>query len=195
MRAVVVTALFAGLLVAIVAGTAAQAQPVRIDAADNAAGLEVRVEPDGPVPLDSRLQFVTQTARKGYLVLLLIEPDGDVRQIYPRLQDDGLPFGATDETNALLPGRPATIPDAANVLGNFELFAAEPGAHAVVALLSPVPVQLVGVTDLPSDGGDVAVAVRNVLEMARGLRVAPRGGRGAPVPLRWSMAVATFKVD
>jgi len=128
------------------------------------------------------------------LILLLVEADGSVRQIYPRLESDALPFGATDESNALSPGRPVTIPDAGNILGNFELFANAAGDNAVVALLSPVPVQIVGVAELAEDQKDIEAITRSVVEMVRNLRIPTRTGKPPSRALNWSVEKKFFQV-
>lgn len=161
---------------------------------NNRAGLDIQVISEGEIAVGSRLQFVVSTRLKGYLILLLLEPGATVRQIYPVLLDGNLPYGADDQTNTLLPGRPATIPDTANVLGNFEFFATSPGPHAVAALLSPVPVQLVALSELAADGHDVSSATQQLVAMVRELRVVPRGGKPPTADLRWSVAVRSYQV-
>lgn len=186
-------AVLAGLLT--VAGDGLHAQGKNPDDAGNAAGLEIKIEPAGPIKAGTAMRVVVTTRKRGYLVVLTVEPDGEVRQIYPHFHGGGLPFGANDETNALQPGRPMTIPNAANILGNFELFATRPGSNAVIALLSPVPVQLVGVSELPNTSRDATSAVQDVMAMAKQLRVAPRNSQAALTAPRWSAAAANFQVD
>ncbi len=193
MRFLIRIAVVGSLLVAGVTGAVGQSR--RPKPPDNAAGLELQVFPNGPVQAGSRLKFVVSARRPGYLILLLVEADGSVRQIYPRLESDALPFGASDESNALRPGRPVTVPDAGNILGNFELFANAAGHTAVVALLSPVPVQLVGVSELPEDQRDVEAATRSVIEMVRNLRIPTRTGKPQSRALNWSIEKRFFQVE
>lgn len=173
----------------------AHAQPAVLDVGANSAGLTIRLASAGPVRAGASLQFVLTARRKGYLILLGVEPSGEVRQIFPALPGDILPFGANDETNALRPGKPMTIPDMSNVLGNFELFAAGPGKAAVIALLSPVPVQVIGLTELPASTGDVTAAVKAVLELVKDLLVLPRSERAKMGTLSWSSQALIYDVE
>ena len=192
MRSVLLGALLAGILSVAAPHVWAQDRPSK--APDNSAGLDIQLAGDGDIEVGSRLQFVVRTRKRGYLILLLLEPGATVRQIYPMLLNGNLPYGANDQTNALLPGRPATIPDATNVLGNFEIFATSPGPHAVAALLSPVPVQLVALSELPSDGLDLDSTTQSLIAMVRDLRVVPRGRKGTTSELLWSIVVKPYQV-
>ena len=162
---------------------------------DNSARLDIRITPSSPVRLGSQLQLIVSTRQRGYLVVLAVDPTGDVKQIFPSITGDGLPYGATDQTNALKPGRPMMVPDPANVLANFELFAAATGTSAVIAVLSPIPVQLVSLTELPSASADVPTVVQNVFDMVKSLRVAPRNERAALAAPRWSMMAVSYQVE
>ena len=170
------------------------AEPEVIASGANSAGLEIRIDASPPIRNGSSIRITTTAKRRGYLVLLMIEPGGEVRQIFPLIQSDLLPFGATLETNAIRPGIPLTIPDPANVLGNAEQFATGPGKSAVVALHSPVPVQLVGLTELP-DAASVSAAVKNVFELVKGLQIVPRSDRAKPVSLTWSSTALVYGVE
>ena len=163
--------------------------------ADNAAGLALKVAPPGVIPLGSGLKFVVSTRKRGYLILMTVDPTGDVRQIFPAIPADGLPVGATDETNALKPGRPMIVPDAGNALGRFELVASMPGACAVIALLSPVPVQLVSLSEVSSASPYVRKVVDGVFEMVKSLRIAPRNERAALAAPKWSMLAEIYQVE
>lgn len=178
-----------------VGGQQSQAgEPQLIASGDNTAGIELRLEATRPIRAGAGITIVTSTKRRGYLVLLMVEPSGEARQIFPLITGDLLPFGATIETNGIRPGKPVSIPDPANVLGNAELFAAGPGKAAVIALHSPVPVQIVGLTELP-DTADVVAAVKNVFAMVKGLRILPRLEGGKPVVLNWSSAALIYDVE
>ena len=186
---------FAFIAISVAIGAQSPARSQAPDKADNRAGVEIRIEPASPVPAGSHLRFIVGTRKRGYLILLTVDPGGEVRQIFPSLKGETLPFGANDETNALKPGRPMAVPDPRNILGNFELFASTPGTAVAIALLSPVPVQVVGLAELPATPSDATTAVRNVFEMVKSLRVSPRNERAALAAPRWSMAAATYVIE
>ena len=171
------------------------AQLLQPEAKDNSASVVIEMEPGSPVATGSHLQFKITARARGYLILLAIDAEGGVKQIFPSLSGDGLPYGATDETNSLKPNSPVAVPDPRNVLGNFELFATTPGPAAAIALVSPVPVQLVSLADLPASTSDVATSVRNVFEMIKDLRIAPRNARAALAAPKWSMVGFEYRVE
>jgi hypothetical protein len=160
----------------------------------NSAGLVLKVVPSSAIKIGARLQVTVSSRQRGYLILLAVDAAGDARQIFPAIAGDSLPPGATDETNAVKPGQPITLPNKANPLSNFELTANASGTSAVVALLSPIPVQLISLSEL-GGASDALTGVQSVFDMVKELRVAPRDERAALAAPQWSMAAATYEVE
>jgi hypothetical protein len=192
----ILAAVVTGMAVWAVQGASpCHAQTISAEPGDNSAGLEVLVEPRGTIPQGAQMLFAASAKARGFLLLFSIEPDGTVRQLYPHLTADGLPLGANDNTNALAPNRPMVLPDSRNALGNFEKYATQRGTAAVVALLSPQPLQLVDLADVSTGSGDVDGTVKAVFEAIRALRIAPRDERATLATPQWSMTALAYQVE
>ena len=115
---------------------------------DNSAGLTLDIIPGGDVIAGSKIGFRFTTKKPGYLILLNVDADGKLSQIFPEAPTEA---GAVrDEPCLIKPGKPLIIPQLGSSYATFE-FVAEPpaGVAMFVALLSDKPVQLVDLPNAP----------------------------------------------
>jgi len=145
---------------------------------ENPAGLSVDLVPKLEVPAGSKIGFRVATRRAGYLILLDVDANGRLTQIFP--DPTAATRGLRDTINLIKPqrGRP---------YAGFE-FVAEPpaGVAMVVGLLSDKPVQVVDLPDTPPPAFAPANALKYVRDQARTLKVADPDG-GPLAQLNWSI--------
>ncbi len=171
--------------------------PVAPDLAttDNAAGVTIDILPAEQFAIGSKVGFRVTTQKPGYLILIDVDAAGKVTQRYPNLYSMALPAGASENANLVQPGKPVAIPDLSNPFAHFEYIAEAPaGQGLIMALISPRPVHVVDLPDVPPEMLGGKAAVDFLRDAARRLRIA---GRDASAPLadpQWSFAVKPYAI-
>jgi hypothetical protein len=129
---------------------------------DNGAGLTLDIIPGGEVIAGSKIGFRFTTKKPGYLILLNVDAEGKLSQIFPEAPTEA---GAVrDEPCLIKPGKPLIIPQLGSPYATFEFIAEPPAGVAMfVALLSDKPVQLVDLPNAPPP----AFAPANTLKYVR----------------------------
>ena len=206
-RSKIVQRAVAGLSAAVLAGTATLAQaprsvtilpdvpeapattrapdisPMRLELlnstvkVENSAGVSVDLLPRLEVPAGSKIGFRIATKKTGYLILLDVDANGRLTQIFPN--PTAATHGLREATNLIKPGRPLTLPQFGTPYTRFDFVADLPaGIAMVVALLSDKPVQVVDLPDTPPPGFAPGDTLKYVRDQARTLKVPnPEGGR------------------
>jgi hypothetical protein len=163
--------------------------------AENAAGVELDILPSDRFPIGAKVVFRVTVKKPGYLILIDVDSTGKVTQRFPNLYSMALPAGASENANLVEPGKTAAIPNLANPFAHFEYVAEAPaGPGLIVAMLSPKPVHVVDLPDVPRDMLGTQAAVGFLCDAARALRIA---GRDAGAPLAdpaWSFAVRAYSI-
>lgn len=129
---------------------------------DNSAGLTLDIIPGGEVTAGSKIGFRFTTKKPGYLILLNVDAEGKLSQIFPEAPTEA---GAVRNEPCLVkPGKPLIIPQLGSPYATFEFIAEPPAGVAMfVALLSDKPVQLVDLPNAPPP----AFAPTNTLKYVR----------------------------
>ena len=123
---------------------------------ENPAGVTLDLFPGPEVAAGSKMGFRISTHKSGYLILLDVDADGKLTQIFPNTAT--VTRGEHGASNRVRAGRALTIPQAGGPYANFEFFAELPAGIAMaVAMLSDRPVE---VMDLPDDAAAVVRAGR-----------------------------------
>jgi len=186
---------YLGVLLTFVAGSAAQTafgqgnDPVNIP---NTAKVSLQMSPDRTVPVGSRISFRVTTRKPGYLMLVDIDADGKMSQIFPSPEM----IGESEEgaANFVRPGEELVVPNSAAQKKGFEYIITPPiGSAAVVAILSERRVQLL---DLPDDAQKPRTETETVSYLAgwtSGLRV-PDTGTGKMQPSNWSFDIKPYSI-
>lgn len=161
--------------------------------AENPAGLELEILPDLELLAGTRVSVRVATKKRGYLILVDVDPTGKLSQIYPNrhmLERRDNP----EALNLTKAGQSVTIPNRANPYAGFEFVASPPaGVAMLVAILSDRPVHLVDLPDIPPPAIGQA-AFDQLLQVARGLRIAPGDGGGAFEAPTWSFDAKLYVV-
>jgi len=178
-----------------VAGSAAQTafgqgnDPVNIP---NTAKVSLQMSPDRTVPVGSRISFRVTTRKPGYLMLVDIDADGKMSQIFP--SPEMVVQSEEGAANFVRPGEELVVPNSAAQKKGFEYIITPPiGSAAVVAILSERRVLLL---DLPDDAQKPRTETETVSYLAgwtSGLRV-PDTGTGKMQPSNWSFDIKPYSI-
>jgi Domain of unknown function (DUF4384) len=167
--------------------------PAHADKVANAAGVSVEMRPESEVAVGTTVSFRVSTQKEGYLVLLDVDANGKLTQIYPNPQWFVTAPGARQRSNLVKPGKPVVIPDPADQAG-FAFVASPPlGTAIVVALLSDRPVQMIDLPDVPVQLVGQLEALDHLSTMANALRI-PGAQAGRLHEAQWSLAAKFYAV-
>jgi hypothetical protein len=161
---------------------------------NNSAGLSIEVLPVTDVPAGEKMAFRISTRKAGFLVLVDVDSEGKLAQIYPNMLTLSDPKGIDAKANFITPQSPVTVP-AAGARENFEFVASPPvGVGMIVAILSDKPLQIVDLPDVPLALAGQSGAADFVRENASALTIvsADMGGK-IKVP-KWSIATAFYAI-
>lgn len=161
----------------------------------NTAGIAVEVAPVVEAAGGQAFTVKVTSRKAGYVVLVAIQPDGRLTQVYP---DPGLAETAKaqrklpkdarslTEMNLIQPGRTLTLP--------VRTPAGKPvaGTSVIVAILSDKPVQLLDLPPTPPNANDALGGLVYVHDYARTLKVADRASGGLK-DVEWSFDAALYR--
>jgi len=186
---------YLGAMLAFMAGSAAQNafgqsnDPINIP---NPAKVSLQMAPDRTVPVGTRISFRVTTRKPGYLLLVDIDADGKMSQIFP--SPEMIVQSEDGAANFLRPGEELVIPNSAAQKKGFEYVITPPtGNAAVVAIFSDRKVQLL---DLPDDAqkprGEADI-ISYLAGWMSGLRV-PDSETGKMQPSNWSFDIKPYSI-
>jgi len=159
---------------------------------ENSAQLSLELVPGPDVTVGTKISFRVRAKKSGYLVLVDIDPNGKLTQLYPNLQALSGP-NSRPKSNFIKAGRTVVIPDAVDLRAGTEYVAAPPfGRATIVAVLSDRPVQMLDLTDIPRSITDQAAEVAYLSHMTSELRIL--GEDGAPQQARWSFDAKSYAI-
>ncbi|QOZ09666.1 DUF4384 domain-containing protein [Bradyrhizobium sp. CCBAU 51765] len=161
-------------------------------AQSNAASVSLEILPSLTVNVGGKVSFGVTAKKAGYLILVDVDADGRMSQIFPTPelleQSDGR------DINLVKPGVQFVVPTPAGRQRGFEYVVAPPtGSAVMVAILSERRVQLLDLPDLPRKLQDQADTLSYLSAWTRELRV-PDGSNGKLVPNNWSFDVKTYSI-
>ena len=153
---------------------------------ENPAGLSLSLIPGSEVVAGSKIGFRITTKKQGYVVLLDVDINGKLTQIFPDAAM--MARESADTSNLIKPGRPLTFPQLGSANAGFEFVAQPPsGLAMLVALLSDKPVQIVDLPDAPPPAFAPDDALKYVRDKTRTLKIPTADGRDLQQP-NWSFA-------
>jgi len=160
----------------------------------NSAGLSIEMLPEKTVPVGSRVSFRIASKKAGYLILVDMDANGKLTQIYPNPASliEGL---GKPTANFLRPNKPVQIPSPIEPYAGFEFIVSPPSGPAmVVAILSDRPVQMVDLPDIPISLVGRGEAADFVSKVAKELRIpASRDDKILQQPT-WSLAAKFYEI-
>ena len=136
----------------------------------NNADLKLEILPGVDALVGTKMSFRVGAKKKGYLILVDVDADGKLTQIFPNFQSLALAGGHDLEGNQLSAGKQVTIPQEGS--RTYEFVAAPPrGVGMTMAIFSETPLEIVDLPDVPADLAGKAEAARFIRDAASGLRV------------------------
>jgi hypothetical protein len=143
----------------------------------NTAELSIELLPSVDVAVGTRVSFRVTSKRPGYLILVDVDADGKLTQIFPAPNNVVGARTQRPDSNHVTPGKPLYIPTSGDVGAGIEYVAAPPtGVAMVVAILGDKPVQIIDLPDVPAALTGQAEALAFLTKFAKELRI-PAGGR------------------
>ncbi|WP_461355397.1 DUF4384 domain-containing protein [Bradyrhizobium sp. USDA 4454] len=172
---------------------AALAWPVQASRGQsNAASVSLEILPGPTVSIGGKISFGVTTRKLGYLMLVDVDPDGRMSQIFPTVellaQSDGR------DVNLVKPGVQFVVPTPAAQQRGFEYVVAPPaGSAVIVAILSERRVQLLDLPDVRRKLQGPAETLNYLSDWTSQLRV-PDGGGGKLAPNKWSFDIKSYSI-
>lgn len=158
----------------------------------NTANVSLQILPGQTVNLGGKISFGVTARKPGYLILVDIDVEGRMSQIFPTpellAQSDGRAI------NLVKPGVEFVVPTPAARQRGFEYVVSPPtGSAVIIAILSERRVQLLDLPDLPRKLQDQAEALSYLSAWTSELRV-PDAGSGKLVTNNWSFDVKSYSI-
>jgi len=161
---------------------------------DNSAGLKLDFAAGNDFSVGSKLTFKISTEQPGYLVLVDVDSEGKLTQIYPNVYSPQATTDSLATINLLKPGQTMTVPDPTSE-ASFEFVASPPrGVGMVVAMLSDKPVQVIDLPDVPANMTGQHAADEYLRSATRSLKILPDGDSGQLQDPKWSFATKFYSI-
>ncbi|WP_407158060.1 DUF4384 domain-containing protein [Bradyrhizobium sp. STM 3557] len=159
----------------------------------NPAELSVEMLPGRTVSVGSTVSFKVSSKKPGYLVLIDVDATGHLTQLYPNTTS----LTRTNRANAnyVKPGIPFTIPLATDPYAGVRYVVSPPNGRAtIVGILSPLPVQILDLPDVPAELVDKPDKVLSFLSKRAGeLRILDSGNQLREA--RWSFDAKPYVIQ
>ena len=160
----------------------------------NSAELSVDIAPGAEIAVGTKVAFRISAKKAGYLLLLDVDANGKLTQIYPSPMSIMSTAGDRQNGNRIKPGGPVLIPNPSDPYAGFEFIASPPqGTAMVVALLSDRPVQMIDLPDIPGELLGHAQALTYLERLTGELRI-PSADSGRLEEARWSINATFYSV-
>lgn len=157
------------------------------------AGVRVDILPKEEFALGAPMTFRVTAEKPGYVVLVDVDAQGKLSQIYPNMVTLSDPAGIDEKANFLRAGQSITLPDAR--AGTFRFIASPPtGVGMVVAILSDTPLQVIDLPDVPTALAGQNKAADFVMETTRTLQILPADGERPARAPKWAFATRFYGI-
>ncbi|WOH78979.1 DUF4384 domain-containing protein [Bradyrhizobium sp. BEA-2-5] len=158
----------------------------------NAAGVSLEILPGPTVNVGGKVSFGVTAKKAGYLILVDVDADGRMSQIFPTPelleQSDGR------DINLVKPGVQFIVPTPAAQQRGFEYVVAPPtGSAVMVAILSERRVQLLDLPDIQRKLQGPADTLSYLSDWTSQLRI-PDSGGGRLLPNNWSFDIKSYSI-
>jgi Domain of unknown function (DUF4384) len=158
----------------------------------NPANLSLQMTPEQFVDVNAKISFRVTTKKPGYLLLVDIDANGKMSQIFPT--PELIVQSEEAATNFIKPGEELLIPNSAAKQRGLEYVVTPPaGAAAVVAILSDRRVQILDLPDNAQKQRTEAETLNYLAGWTNELRV-PDTGTGKLLPSNWSFDIKRYLI-
>ena len=160
----------------------------------NDAGVKLDLMPGNEISVGAQMSVQVTTQKPGYLIVVDVDSEGHLTQIYPNTQSLATKEGASPTANFLQKGKPRIIPDPKE-RATFQFVAAPPlGVGMLVAILSDTPVQVMDLPDVPGLMAGQKPALDYVRETTRQLKILPSNDKDGIRDPKWSFATQFYVI-
>jgi len=157
----------------------------------NIAGVSLQMSPGQSVSVGTKISFRVTTKKPGYLLLIDIDANGNMSQIFP--SPEMIVQSQDAASNFIKPGEELLIPNSEARKRGFDYVITPPtGEAAVVAILSERRVQILDLPDTQKPRTE-AETISYLTEWTSGLRV-PDSGTGKLQPSNWSFDIKPYSI-
>jgi hypothetical protein len=158
----------------------------------NTAGVSLRMSPGQSVSVGTKVSFRVTAKKSGYLLLVDIDANGNMSQIFP--SPEILAQSQEAATNLIKPGEELLIPNSAAKQRGFEYVISPPtGEATIVAILSDRRIQIIDLPDKVQEPRSEAGTISSLTRWTSGLRV-PDPGTGKLQPSNWSFDIKQYSI-
>jgi len=158
----------------------------------NTANVSLQMSPDQSVGVGTKISFRVKTKKPGYLMLVDIDANGRMSQIFP--SPEMIVQSREAAANFIKPGEELLIPNSAAKKRGFEYVITPPlGEAAVVAILSDRRVQILDLPDNAQKQRTEAETINYLTGWTNELRI-PDPGTGKLLPGNWSFDIKRYSI-
>jgi len=158
----------------------------------NAANVSLQMSPDQSVGVGTKISFRVTAKKPGYLLLVDIDPNGRMSQIFP--SPEMIVQSREAAANFIKPGEELQIPNSAAKRRGFEYVMTPPvGEAAVVAILSDRRVQILDLPDNAQKQRTEAETINWLTGWTNELRI-PDPATGKLQPGNWSFDIKRYSI-
>jgi len=158
----------------------------------NTASVSLRVSPGQSVSVGTKVSFRVTTRKPGYLLLVDIDANGNMSQIFP--SPEMIVQSQEAATNLIKPGEELLIPNSAAKQRGFEYVITPPtGEATIIAILSDRRVQIIDLPDKLQKPQSAAETISSLTRWTSELRV-PDPGTGKLQPSNWSFDIKQYSI-
>jgi hypothetical protein len=159
----------------------------------NVAGLSLQMSPDQTAKIGTKVSFRVTTKKPGYLLLINIDADGSMSQIFP--SPELIAQSEEAAMNFIKPGEEMLLPNSVAKKRGFEYVTTPPvGTATIVAILSDRRVQILDLPDTSQKTRTETETLNFLTEWTRQLRV-PDSGTGKLQQSNWSFDIKRYLVQ
>jgi hypothetical protein len=158
----------------------------------NTASVSLRMSPGQSVSVGTKVSFRVTTRKPGYLLLVDIDANGNMSQIFP--SPEMIAQSQEAASNLIKPGEELLIPNSAAKQRGFEYVITPPAGEAtIVAILSDRRVQIIDLPDQVQKAQSAAETISNLTRWTGELRV-PDPATGKLQPSNWSFDIKQYAI-
>jgi hypothetical protein len=158
----------------------------------NTANVSLQMSPDRSVSVSTKISFRVKTKKPGYLLLVDIDANGNMSQIFP--SPEMIAQSQEAAMNLIKPGEELLIPNLAAKQRGFEYVITAPtGDATIVAILSDRRVQIIDLPDKVEKPQSASETISSLVRWTNELRV-PDPGTGKLQPSNWSFDIRQYSI-
>jgi len=175
-----------------IAQSASDQENIRPNISNTAKVLSLLMSPDQPVAVGTKISFRVKTKKPGYLMLVDIDANGRMSQIFP--SPEMIVQSQEAAANFIKPDKELLIPNSAAKKRGFEYVITPPvGEATVVAILSDRRVQILDLPDSAQKQRTEAETINYLTGWTNELRI-PDPGTGKLQPGNWTFDIKQYLI-